>query len=105
MMDVQVAPLSTNLVSIFASAVDGVDRRKAGNPHVAHRLNDKEHRRLLLSFNVPPFAALAPGPDHPDPAQPWPLDRVKPSVDHLLDAIGRAGSSSVPLISAPTVMV
>ncbi len=39
----------------------GIDRRKGSYRHVAHRLNEDQRQRILLTCNQPEFAALPPG--------------------------------------------
>ena len=45
----------------FTGDEDGVDRRKGSQRHIAHRLNEEERQRILLTCNEPEFAALPPG--------------------------------------------
>ncbi|MEI6828821.1 MAG: hypothetical protein WCK64_03075 [Synechococcaceae cyanobacterium ELA445] len=45
----------------FASNCDGIDRRKSSYHHVAHRLSEEKHQRILLTCNEHKFAAMPPG--------------------------------------------
>jgi putative transposase len=45
----------------FAADGDGIDRSKGSHRHIAHRLSEEEHQRILLTCNEQEFAALLPG--------------------------------------------
>jgi len=45
----------------FVGDGDEVDGRKGRHRHVAHRLSEEERQEIMLTCNVPEFAALPPG--------------------------------------------
>ena len=45
----------------FVGDGDGKDRRKGSPRHVAHRLSEDKHQRIMLTCNQTAYASLPPG--------------------------------------------
>lgn len=80
--------------SQFAGDRDGLDQRKGSPHHVAHRLNEEERQRILLTCNQPEFAALPPGQIEPVLADRDLDIYLEHSFYRVLDTHGQEQSAS-----------